>query len=585
MTIEFYDVKKDAHKEFNILDYISGTPDKDTDYSAQFTQAQADATAAGGYVYIPAGEYGILTTVNITAPTVGTPTNYRWEFQTRLNPLMSDGTAVVQMADQVGLLLENISVRADYLTPSESPENAVNCIAFDLGYIESDPETRAVRTTVFRNLTVYGCKVGFQHTGWICSMENLLCYYCQEGFKFYTVHANVMTLDCESCAKGYSLYDMQGNSIGRMSEEGVYGASASTLNRVSGLSIAQYRTEGPDRAVPWLEIGKTEACSGITISGAYITAVTDPRFPIELDDVTGFSLSGHVAAVSGKQAVISRTAKTRGDSSNFASPAASWCANNSAQIGQVSNLFPNSKMSGAKWLAQPLPTRVTVSEETANTVHGRAVMLTPGVTAANCSLALWIETPAILAAAAGKQLTMGAWVYVPDVGEYSAGGAAVPAIVVYAEDSGGAGTQGVSTTGVIKPGQWSFVTAICDVQAVPTRISAAFWPDRTSTVQNQGEYMIVGAAVLASGDARFEISAGSWEDGPLCATEYCGNNMTFYDTQAQVTWLKSRATNAWEVGDKLIYTDPAAGGHIGEVCTVAGAGSGATWNTFGAVTS
>lgn len=40
-------------------------------------------------------------------------------------------------------------------------------------------------------------------------------------------------------------------------------------------------------------------------------------------------------------------------------------------------------------------------------------------------------------------------------------------------------------------------------------------------------------------------------------------------------------------GDRIEYTDPSAGGFIGQVCTVAGdyAGTPPTWKTFGAITA
>lgn len=58
--------------------------------------------------------------------------------------------------------------------------------------------------------------------------------------------------------------------------------------------------------------------------------------------------------------------------------------------------------------------------------------------------------------------------------------------------------------------------------------------------------------------------------------EWIGQSMRVYDTTAP-------ASGAYAVGDEVKFTAPAAGGHIGAVCTAAG--SPGTWNTYGAIST
>lgn len=62
-----------------------------------------------------------------------------------------------------------------------------------------------------------------------------------------------------------------------------------------------------------------------------------------------------------------------------------------------------------------------------------------------------------------------------------------------------------------------------------------------------------------------------------------GATTTYFRTTSAAATLAADTTYTFRVGDVIRYTDPAASGNVGQICTTAGAGGTAVFKTFGAI--
>lgn len=579
MTIELYDANKSVLGYINVRNYITGTPVQGVDYSAEFQQAIDDCAAQQKSLWVPAGKYGISATVNVTCSIFGPMTRF-WDNCATLYPTMSDGSACLKYVKQQQLTLAGL--RIYYATTD--PAGALDAVGIDYGYTAGQLplEDYASSRGTLDMISIHGLKVGFKAGGWINNYQRMFVTSCQTGAIIEQSMDNVMDFAFENCNKALQFEGGGPCLFTRLSDEGAYGSVASTIKASRGVTIAYYRAEQTNRgAVPFLVIGGDGgSCENINILGGTVDGPADNVPAIQLDNCVSPDIRmGY--SIGSNRYPFSRTANTK-NSSSLIETTGGWpiAETRSLSRQQVVNLLPNSKMLGTRLGGTVSLVRSSIAEETTTKIHESAfkVTCTVGQSFSHCNI--WYADSDFVASVVDEELTLGVWIYTPDLPALE--GTGVGPVVALKSYNGTTDTDFAYTQlGWHHLGVWSFLhctgTVPSDCQALVVRYS----PNSSGVVMNNSEYVIFGETILAKGDCWREIINGNW--APSDRGGYVGQAVEFNVSQGFAATLQSDAEPTWKTGDRLTFTDPSAGGSMGEVCTAGGIGVAAVWKTYGAI--
>jgi hypothetical protein len=564
-------------KVINVRDYIDGEPVNTGNYSVAFQQAIDYAFANGGIVYVPSGSYGLATTVTVTVSMFGDNARGQAGNATRLYAQMNDGSACLKANDQERLVIENIAIRPLSIDTLD-PTNNLNCIGIDFGFIDIGtlPEDYAINRSRLSDIYIQGCQIGIKATGWINNFENILIRYAVLGFSYTHNNDCVFDIAIEHCLQGFILQKGSGTVFTRLSEEGFVGNTPSIIRDQQGLTFSLYRTEQTDRAVPWLTVGDTiDYVNAFTIvSGEWTSNTAGPN--IVLDRVSNFSLGMKHWHRSDNNETVSRTINTISDNGYVIADVPFQSAVLPVHaLRKRQNVFPDPKMQRINHGANVIAVRGTATEETTNTLHGKALRVTSTIGETSTSYArLDIELGSTLAHMEGKLWSLGVWVFLPDLPAFADG-----TIKPYMQLVSGSTLIATVTTG-FTVGQWNFVSgrSVSVVPATPTEVEVRYYARGSGVaVASAGEYIIIGETVVAEGNCQHDLMKGNWEDHPSNPLSITGGAQTIVCTQAEAAALQGNTLTEFNTGDRLVYSDPVDGGFTGEVLTTT------IWKTYGPI--
>lgn len=575
-----------AASGISVRNYIVGEPDGATDYAPAFNQAFTDAMAAGTFVYIPTGQYGIASTVDIKTSVRGAsgqrdPSGIAGDAICRLVPLITDGTACMSAINKHGLYIEGFSISAG-VTP-------VNAIGLNLGYSEPSSEATAVRRCVIKDIYISGCAVGLQGSGWINNFENILIHNCTLGARAQTMHDSFYTLRFEGCERGFTFYNCESSHFAALSDEGgpqlLY---PSTFDLCNGTTIAYYRCEQPDRgAEPWLEVGLSVGCFNFRILAGRVTECGGGRGAIVLGIVENYEIGCIITAgTDSKRRLIERGANAIGQLGQ-PEPANAFYndALNVSSQRLRTNLFPNPYMQGRRFNGELELNNATFTDNTSfeYRVGGTSSMrINPASGQARNYAKLSITDQHAMNAYKSKTLTCGAWVWVGDAANFN-NYTYVPKLQVGYEIAT-AETLFSSTNNRYAPNSWNFFYCTGYFPSSIDKV-VVYWHinDGDVVAASSSDFIAVGQTLVVEGKSFRELVKGEWIDSPSNSVQVVGDQSTIYLDSADVPAVKTATNALWKTGDKFIYKDPAT--FIGEVCITSGTGAGAVWKTYGPITA
>jgi len=567
-----------------------------TDQTSNFVAAEAAAYLAGKSLFHPGGIVKI-TKATVRVPLVGSQTN---TFGTLSNTpkilcTATDGTYGLwfPLADGT-LYMENINCISNTAQGTYQ-----NLTGIKIGSYGSSPVTSyANRRGFVSNVKVKGFSTGYELQGWLNRYDNLWATYCSIGAKIEEAHGSSIDFIGEYNQKDIQCINSFGLLFPRLEMEGEAGTTASTFDGCLGLIINCIYAEQSARTIPWLIVGGTTLCQDFRILGGNFGSAAGTQF-IKLDNVIGHTINcffngNYVATAGTSHNFIETTANTKGDLSNF--PALSGAFPNSLLIdgnkNQCSNLFPNPNLQGQRFGVDDFliagGNRATVSLDTTNFRTGtNSLKITP-ITGLNQNSYVTFDfrNVDVVNSVKSKPLTLGVWLYVPNTTSMAEGtsGGRFPAIQLQTW-LGGTKLDDVSTTaGRCRIGAWNFLyITIPSVNATLDRIYVNIAPVISSATAVGDEYVLVDSIYLSNEYHAVNMYEGRIINSPLNPVVMSAGKITLSAPQSYGGLGDNQ--QVWQVGDKFLYTDPAAAGFMGKICTTGGAGSSSVWKTFGAISA
>jgi hypothetical protein len=570
----------------SVLDF-GATGDGTTDDTAAFQAASAYAALQPkGEIYVPAGTYVISSTVDI-----GTNALRGVGRGSEILTTIDNGSPVFNfVAGSNFFSVQGIYVNSSVNTTQfESGEaDALDCIAFK---IRSSGSTYSARF-VMRDVIARGCKVGYDITGFIITLENVWGLYCETGFIGVTMNSSRMHLRFEQCRKDFALSDSDGVHIDQYISEGAVLQAdlvASTIDDCRGVTIGAMYLEQV-RTVPFLIVGGTAACNSFTIHGLYVAtadnAATDYDIvPIEFDQVDGLSVEGFFSTGAHHNR-YSTTANTKNIRDNTVSTSASvWAPHDASKnIGPARNLFANSNfdMWFRGWPSVDI-IRCALTQETTIVRRGKnAIRLTMTAAQANGYVSFNHNDGYLGAKLAGKSVTAYAWIWIPDTADFDpAGGASQTTQVdlgIYFDGTGSTSVRSDSATTV--RGAWNLFRVSATLPANCTRIDIFPRILINNGSATGAEYIVVDSIFLIEGNGgqNQHIANGWIMDSDIIQTVGLGGRMNMRSDSAPTD-----VDQTFEVGDEVTKFTIAAAGSPGWFCTTGGAGGTAVFKAKAAV--
>jgi len=428
------------------------------------------------------------------------------------------------------------------------------------------------------------CKTNFDINGFIGVFDNIWSIAGETGFKFTNINACNLQIKIEECRKDFEITNSNGFVLENMICEGgafQSGLVSSTIDGCAGITLNSPYWE-QQRNSAFLKVGFTTQCYGITINGMTLAAANDAANDynlslMEFDKVDGlfilgqFSTGNHhnrYTTTANTKNIIDNTTANSVD--NFgphdASKNLSWALNH----------FPNPNFD--LWLRgwpNITITRATVTQETTLVRKGknalRMTFTAAQTSPANVQFLLndATLTPAVLA---GKNISLYAWVWIPDTADFNANDGSAQKIQPYLQitTNGTGGTSTISGTHHSMRGQWNLFKVTAPVPSDCTSITAAFYMGLGSGSSSGAEYVVIDSMYLLEGTLgqTTHIVNGWVKDAFVNPVTCRGGKLEQYCTS-----VPTDADMTYEVGDKFHLLTVAAGGAATQVVTTAGTGA------------
>lgn len=503
-----------------------------------------------------------------------------------------------------GFHLQNIAVEGAFT--GSVAGGAQNCVAFRIGTIDGDIANGGIDTALSHgtldNVTAYGCNVGFQVQGWMQTFRRVIAAYCNLGFRGQYLNASNIDLAFEGCGQGMVIDRTHGLMIPRYLDEGAaaYRSAASLIDNSQCIRIAVMYLECTLTGLthPWLSVGETTQVNDFEIGSLQspVTPAAGAMAPIKIHRVNGFRVPAFDASGVHSRSYIASERYSRNDRSpapNFQYSAPTTPRKRGMQHAAL-DLLPNSFCEGIRFGCEDAFATgggVVLSEETSIVRTGNtALRITSVVGGNNCGLMLrfyddWAKrNPAADDDGnTAEPLTLGAWVWVPDLPgmQYPDDGAPMylPSIGILRYDSGGtagAGDIQYSPNLHVKKGAWNFMHTCLrgDTSTAIDSVCIGFWPHLSGAVNAPSApntpYIVVDSMHLAWGDCWEDMFEGRIQASPSAAGRVENGRLVMRKTQAQIATIIADTTQTHKVGDSLFYTNPGAGAAQGKVLTASG---------------
>jgi hypothetical protein len=574
------------------------------DCSSILTAAMTQAAAAKYPVTGPSGTLLIGTTVTANAPLIG-PSWPRGSTNAGLwlKPGMTDGAAVLSYVLANGFHFENIGIDSG----AANPGAAVNAIGIKLGTVGgggAGGSGTASRYGVLRNIHVNGLATAYEIQGWSSQFLNLFAYNCTLGLNGEYLNNCLIDLICGGCVQGFTITNTGSLVFTRFGDEGSYGTAASTINSSEDVVFNSYRTEQAGRgAVPWLTVGSSSP--NIVRNLRILSGVFDDPAagvaPVELDYVDGWEISARISNHTTNRRSVSTTVNTRNNHKSAPRMYAGYpfvpqsaeaaITDNRRDFQRPVELFnANPFMDGVRFgcynvVASASTGAITLTEDTTIYRTGSSSLRVEATTGGTSQRAEFYYNDPWVPALAGQLITFGAWIKTPNEtdikGEETADGTTIyPAITL----RNAAGTViGNSDNGWVVRAGWSFLHCTATIPAAATEFRAEVWLNRGANNTAIGDHINIDFMGIAAGDVWEQIYEGNFVQSQLCTGSFLGGRALWRLTQAAAATLIADTTQVYKVGDTIEYTDPAAAGNKGIVCTTGGAGGTAVFKAFGVI--
>lgn len=391
--------------EANLLRF--GCYNDGTNGATTTARAQA-AIDTGVAVRAPSGTYGI--TEQLTISTNG-QRFYGDGGATVFVPTIDDGTYVFLMQTGVYQSIENLRIAPTTTT--------LNC-----GGIKCTTTKFRIRNVdIVMGLTTFSEAPGiFLSAAFIADVQAYV-RGAAIGLKCTGGGGNDtnFNLHIENCGKPFELTSVGGARFDVMYESTVATTTTGTIDACEGITFSHLYLEqasvGP--SVPFVTIGATTKCAGITISGLKAVNLLDENPIIALDKVDGVTLTGFMSKTPYRR-YITTTANTKNlRYYNGTTGTTEEVQPLSMAMGPLINYMPDPFMLESYPGAEYAATACSVSEDTTIAAPWglRSIKITPDADAtANKYITrrLRFSNYPHLAQLAGKKVGVAAFVYLPD---------------------------------------------------------------------------------------------------------------------------------------------------------------------------
>ena len=149
----------------------------------------------------------------------------------------------------------------------------------------------------------------------------------------------------------------------------------------------------------------------------------------------------------------------------------------------------------------------------------------------------------------------------------------------------GTTTDTVVSSPTARRNRWNFMHAYQIPQTDGIELQVLLYPNQSSeVVPASGEvYMVVDELYVAEGDCWERMMEGHVERSSDCSGTFYGGIMNIRTTQAIAGTIIADTTQIFKDGDTIYYSDVAAAGVPGVVCTTPGAGGTAVFSNMAAL--
>ena len=574
----------------NTLEFSLYGPTLDgvTDNAALLSQAMSDAVAKNKVLILPPGELGISNVV-VTCPLQG-QFSFGTVGRSEIVALATDGSPCLDLQNTGSYSLNDFSIISGAAAiPKVSTKNT---IGIRLGTYGGIPvEDYSCSRGVLRNIKIYGLAQGIFAQGWLNSFENIRILNCDLGVHLDYQNHSTVDLVLENNAKDFIFTKCDSMVVNRLECEGAYGDEASTIDSSDDLYIASYRTEQPSRSASWLKIGFSGSCNNLTIASGS-TSSCNYNDQIEIDAVNVINLGSAFSTADDKRS-FSTTVNTKNLTAKYGNAVVNKVARDSEGQNIALNFFPNpylaNELGGFKSVTVGGGNRAVITKETTIFRTGSSAIRIAcvGGFASNYA-ALAITDSNIIEALKGKEVTLSAWVWVPDQAGYdtSVPNVYAPAIRVGTKLAGDQVDGPTSSAvGYYQHNSWNYLTRSVQLSAGIDEIEIDLFANILATLAVGTEYIVVDSIFMSTGeDAARNIYEGRIIDAPQ---NYISTNagrrvfrLTIADTSTANKFIED-ARQDYVVGDRVEYIDPIPGGFLGKICTTGGTGAASVWKDFG----
>lgn len=459
------------------------------------------------------------------------------------------------------------------------------------------------------NLFIRGLKVGMNIDGFIVALDNVFFRECETGLilnNTASAGAYDLGLRFENCRQAYAITNANALVLRQPLDEGVLSTGehvASTIDNCDSVKlIAPYWEEENSRSVSYLIVGGTTECRDVHIEQASIAGVVGLTVtPVLIDKVDGGHAT-YTGSTGATHTLINTTANTKNFTIDYMREAGVWPLDTGKIYGQAYNYFPNSTFDC--WFRgwyDVTYSGVTASRETTLVRRGPnalKIALTSVTGVASYDYVRFtlsdngtsVASPSV-AALAGKNVLIGAWVYVPsglsDFTSTSPSGSELCQVNLYAtSDTNGSGagltdsdtlTGGAYTHHVV-PGTWNFIWARLSVVASATTIRVYVYLNRGGVPTTTSDYIVIDEIGIYEDKVPFQwiVQGLVTTPAPTIDATCAGGLVTFYtDTTPADT------TQTYVDGDRQHYRTITTGQPHTKICSTPGAGGTAVFTSLG----
>lgn len=452
-----------------------------------------------------------------------------------------------------------------------SPVDAAQCVGLQWGRPGGNPDLEDVPNGEL-DIHVFGCAEGV----WAMGENNTLRIRtdnCGLSLRAAQLSGGVLDLVSINAMQALELADTTALNFLRWLDVTAYGSLASVINGGGNLSIGLYKASQQGRVgTPWLRVGTVSRVTNFSILTGSVTGPAEGTAPIELDDVDSWDINVRFETSTNRRS-IATTDKTRHRRSRFPRVSFGYPTAAVTEPHPVAlNLFPNRFMEGRRFGdAVALPTNATAADETGIVrTPTRALRITAAAGTPFNRYDLILTNPDLIAMLIGRQVTLAAWVYVPDQAAFAeATPTAVARLHLTCNGASSFEVKSPSTAAPVR-GQFNFMSVTTTVPAGTTTLQLAFSVNDSATLAGGAEFIVVDEVVLALGDCAQSIYEGRVEQSPYATGRIEAGKLILRLPAATQALYEASVNQVPAIGDVTFYTDAAAGATAGRQFTSTG---------------